>query len=239
MPDYLKNINKDIKGLKIGLPKEYFTEELDKDIKEVVNNAVEQLKKLGAEIREVSLPYTKYAISTYYIISSAEAASNLSRYDGVRYGIRKNDENIEEMYVKSRSEGFGTEVKRRIMIGNYVLSSGFYDAYYKKASQVRRLIKEDFEKVLSEVDIILTPVSPTTAFKKGEKNADPVQMYLADIYTVSINMAGVPAISVPAGFVNGLPVGIQLIGNYFREDLLFNVSNKYEEVRGKIEYPEL
>ena len=239
VPDYLKNINKDIKGLKIGLPKEYFTEELDKDIKEVVNNAVEQLKKLGAEIREVSLPYTKYAISTYYIISSAEAASNLSRYDGVRYGIRKNDENIEEMYVKSRSEGFGTEVKRRIMIGNYVLSSGFYDAYYKKASQVRRLIKEDFEKVLSEVDIILTPVSPTTAFKKGEKNADPVQMYLADIYTVSINMAGVPAISVPAGFVNGLPVGIQLIGNYFREDLLFNVSNKYEEVRGKIEYPEI
>ena len=239
VPDYLKNINKDIKGLKIGLPKEYFTEELDKDIKEVVNNAVEQLKKLGAEIREVSLPYTKYAISTYYIISSAEAASNLSRYDGVRYGIRKNDENIEEMYVKSRSEGFGTEVKRRIMIGNYVLSSGFYDAYYKKASQVRRLIKEDFEKVLSEVDIILTPVSPTTAFKKGEKNADPVQMYLADIYTVSINMAGVPAISVPAGFVNGLPVGIQLIGNYFREDLLFNVSYKFEEVRGKIEYPEL
>jgi glutamyl-tRNA(gln) amidotransferase subunit A len=239
VPDYLKNINKDIKGLKIGLPKEYFTEELDKDIKEVVNNAVEQLKKLGAEIREVSLPYTKYAISTYYIISSAEAASNLSRYDGVRYGIRKNDENIEEMYVKSRSEGFGTEVKRRIMIGNYVLSSGFYDAYYKKASQVRRLIKEDFEKVLSEVDIILTPVSPTTAFKKGEKNADPVQMYLADIYTVSINMAGVPAISVPAGFVNGLPVGIQLIGNYFREDLLFNVSHKYEEARGKIEYPEL
>ena len=185
------------------------------------------------------MPYTKYAISTYYIISSAEAASNLSRYDGVRYGVRKSDENIEEMYVKSRSEGFGPEVKRRIMIGNYVLSSGFYDAYYKKASQVRRLIKEDFEKALNEVDIILTPVSPTTAFKKGEKVTDPVQMYLGDIFTVSINMAGVPAISVPAGFVNGLPVGIQLIGNYFREDLLFNVSHKFEEARGKIEYPEL
>ena len=239
VPDYLKSLNNDLKGLKVGLPKEYFTENLDKDIKEVVDKAVEQLKELGAEVKEVSLPYTKYAISTYYIISSAEAASNLSRYDGVRYGVRKSDENIEKMYVKSRSEGFGSEVKRRIMIGNYVLSSGFYDAYYKKASQVRRLIKEDFEKALNEVDIILTPVSPTTAFKKGEKNTDPVQMYLADIYTVSINMAGVPAISVPAGFVNGLPVGIQLIGNYFREDLLFNVSHKFEEARGKIEYPEL
>ena len=228
-----------LKGLKIGLPKEYFTEDLDKDIKEVVDKAVAQLKELGAEVKEVSLPYTKYAISTYYIISSAEAASNLSRYDGVRYGVRKSDENIEEMYVKSRSEGFGPEVKRRIMIGNYVLSSGFYDAYYKKASQVRRLIKEDFEKALNEVDIILTPVSPTTAFKKREKVTDPVKMYLADIYTVSVNMAGVPAISVPAGFVNGLPVGIQLIGNYFREDLLFNVSHKFEEARGKIEYPEL
>ena len=239
VPDYLKSLNNDLKGLKVGLPKEYFTENLDKDIKEVVDKAVAQLKELGAEVKEVSLPYTKYAISTYYIISSAEAASNLSRYDGVRYGVRKSDENIEKMYVKSRSEGFGPEVKRRIMIGNYVLSSGFYDAYYKKASQVRRLIKEDFEKALNEVDIILTPVSPTTAFKKGEKNTDPVQMYLADIYTVSINMAGVPAISVPAGFVNGLPVGIQLIGNYFREDLLFNVSHKFEEARGKIEYPEL
>ncbi|BBM35279.1 Asp-tRNA(Asn)/Glu-tRNA(Gln) amidotransferase subunit GatA [Pseudoleptotrichia goodfellowii] len=239
VPDYLKSINNDIKGLRIGLPKEYFAEGLDKNIKEVVNKAVEQLKGLGAEIKEVSLPYVEYAISTYYIISSAEAASNLSRYDGVRYGVRKSDDSVEDMYVKSRSEGFGPEVKRRIMIGNYVLSSGFYDAYYKKASQVRRLIKDDFERVLTEVDIILTPTSPTTAFKKGEKNTDPVQMYLADIYTVSINMAGVPAICVPAGFVDGLPVGIQLIGNYFKEDLLFNASHKFEEVRGKIEYPEI
>ena len=180
-----------------------------------------------------------FIISTYYIISSAEAASNLSRYDGVRYGVRKSDENIEEMYVKSRTEGFGDEVKRRIMIGNYVLSSGFYDAYYKKASQVRRLIRDDFLRVLSDVDIILTPVSPTMAFKKGEKNTDPVQMYLGDIFTVSINMAGLPAISVPAGFVDNLPVGVQFIGNYFREDLLFNVANRFEEVRGKIEYPEV
>lgn len=239
VPDYLKSINNDIKGLRIGLPKEYFAEGLDKNIKEVVNKAVEQLKGLGAEIKEVSLPYVEYAISTYYIISSAEAASNLSRYDGVRYGVRKSDDSVEDMYVKSRSEGFGPEVKRRIMIGNYVLSSGFYDAYYKKASQVRRLIKDDFERVLTEVDIILTPTSPTAAFKKGEKNTDSVQMYLADIYTVSINMAGVPAICVPAGFVDGLPVGIQLIGNYFKEDLLFNASHKFEEVRGKIEYPEI
>ncbi|MDO5088337.1 MAG: Asp-tRNA(Asn)/Glu-tRNA(Gln) amidotransferase subunit GatA [Leptotrichiaceae bacterium] len=239
VPDYLENINKDIKGLKIGLPKEYFADELDENIKEVINKAVSQLQEAGSEVRQVSLPYTKYAISTYYIISSAEAASNLSRYDGVRYGVRESNNNIEDMYVKSRSEGFGPEVKRRIMIGNYVLSSGFYDAYYKKASQVRRLIKNDFERVLKEVDIILIPTSPTTAFKKGEKNDDPMQMYLADIYTVSVNMAGLPAISVPAGFVNGLPVGIQMIGNYFKEDLLFNVSNIYEKKRGQIEYPEL
>lgn len=239
VPDYLENINKDIKGLKIGLPKEYFADELDKNIKEIINKAVSELQEAGAEVREVSLPYTKYAISTYYIISSAEAASNLSRYDGVRYGVRESNDSIEDMYVKSRSEGFGPEVKRRIMIGNYVLSSGFYDAYYKKASQVRRLIKNDFERVLKEVDIILIPTSPTTAFKKGEKNDDPMQMYLADIYTVSVNMAGLPAISVPAGFVDNLPVGMQMIGNYFKEDLLFNVSNIYEKKRGRIEYPEL
>lgn len=239
VPNYLDTINNSINGLKIGIPKEYFSEDLDSSIKEVVNNAIEKLKELGAEVKEISLPYSKYAISTYYIISSAEATSNLSRYDGVRYGVRKSDDNIEDMYVKSRTNGFGDEVKRRIMIGNYVLSSGFYDAYYKKASQVRRLIRDDFEKALNEVDVILTPVSPTLAFKKGDKNVDPVQMYLADIYTVSVNMAGLPAISVPAGFVEGLPVGIQLIGNYFREDLLFNISHKYEEIRGKINYPEL
>ena len=239
VPNYLESLNNDLKGLKIGIPKEYFAEGLDENIKKVIMDSVEKLKELGAEIKEVSLPYSKYAISTYYIISSAEAASNLSRYDGVRYGVRESNEDVEKMYVESRTKGFGDEVKRRIMIGNYVLSSGFYDAYYKKASQVRRLIRDDFSKALKEVDVLLTPVSPTTAFKKGEKITDPVQMYLGDIFTVSINMAGLPAISVPAGFVDGLPVGIQLIGNYFREDLLFNISHKFEGVRGKIEYPEL
>lgn len=237
--NYLESLNNSLEGLKIGLPKQYFAEGLDENIKKLIEDAVDKLKSLGVEIKEVDLPYSKYAIETYYIISSAEAASNLSRYDGVRYGVRASDENVEDMYVKSRTEGFGDEVKRRIMIGNYVLSSGFYDAYYKKASQVRRLIREDFEKALKEVDLLLTPVSPSVAFKKGEKNTDPIQMYLADIYTVSVNMAGVPAISVPAGFIDGLPMGIQLIGNYFREDLLFNVAHKYEKVRGEIEYPEL
>lgn len=239
VPNYLEKLNEDLKGLKIGIPKEYFSEDLDSGIKEIIKGAMEKLEELGVEFKEVTLPYSKYAISTYYIISSAEATSNLSRYDGVRYGVRESDENIEKMYVESRTKGFGKEVKRRIMIGNYVLSSGFYDAYYKKASQVRRLIREDFEKALKDVDVLLTPVSPTLAFKKGEKNMDPVQMYLADIYTVSVSMAGLPAISVPAGFINGLPVGIQLIGNYFKEELLFNISHKYEEIRGKIEYPEI
>ena len=239
VPDYVKLLTKDIKGLKIGLPKEYFTEELDSGVRKIVEGTIEMFKKMGVEVKEVSLPYTKYAISTYYIISSAEAASNLSKYDGVRYGIREDNSSVEEMYIQSRTKGFGSEVKRRIMIGNYVLSSGFYDAYYKKASQVRRLIREDFERVFKDVDILLTPTSPTTAFKKGEKVSDPIQMYLADIYTVSVSMAGLPAMSLPAGFIDGLPVGVQLIGNYFREDLLFNVSHKYEKSKEKIEYPEV
>ena len=239
VPDYVKLLTKEIKGLKVGLPKEYFTEELNDDVRKIVQETIETLEKLGAEVKEVSLPYTKYAISTYYIISSAEAASNLSKYDGVRYGIREDNSSVEEMYVQSRTKGFGAEVKRRIMIGNYVLSSGFYDAYYKKASQVRRLIREDFERVFKDVDILLTPTSPTTAFKKGEKVSDPMQMYLADIYTVSVSMAGLPAMSLPAGFIDGLPVGVQLIGNYFREDLLFNVSHMYEINKEKIEYPEV
>ena len=238
VPDYVKLLTKDIKGLKVGLPKEYYTEELNDNVK-IVQETIETLEKLGAEVKEVSLPYTKYAISTYYIISSAEAASNLSKYDGVRYGIREDNSSVEEMYVQSRTKGFGAEVKRRIMIGNYVLSSGFYDAYYKKASQVRRLIREDFERVFKDVDILLTPTSPTTAFKKGEKVSDPMQMYLADIYTVSVSMAGLQAMSLPAGFIDGLPVGVQLIGNYFREDLLFNVSHMYEINKEKIEYPEV
>ncbi len=239
VPEYTKLINKDIKDLVIGLPKEYFTQDLDKDIKQNIEKAIEELKKLGVKFKEISLPHTKYAIASYYIISSAEAASNLSRYDGVRYGVRASNESVEDMYVKTRTQGFGSEVKRRIMIGNYVLCSGFYDAYYKKASQVRRLIKQDFENALEEVDIILTPTSPVLAFKKGEKIKDPVTMYLSDIYTVSINLAGLPALSVPSGLINGLPVGMQLISNYFREDLLLNVANIYEGVREEIEYPQI
>ena len=239
VPEYTKLINKDIKDLVIGLPKEYFTQDLDKDIKQNIEKSIEELKKLGVKFKEISLPHTKYAIASYYIISSAEAASNLSRYDGVRYGVRASNESVEDMYVKTRTQGFGSEVKRRIMIGNYVLCSGFYDAYYKKASQVRRLIKQDFENALKEVDIILTPTSPVLAFKKGEKIKDPVTMYLSDIYTVSINLAGLPALSVPSGLINGLPVGMQLISNYFREDLLLNVANIYEGVREEIEYPQI
>ena len=237
--NYTEYLTEDIKGLKIGIPKEYFSESLDSEIKKVIDNSINMLKEQGAEIREISLPHTKYAVPTYYIIACAEAASNLARYDGVRYGYRGDNSSVEDMYVKSRTQGLGKEVKRRIMLGNYVLSSGFYDAYYKKASQVRRLIKNDFDKALEEVDVILTPTSPVLPFKKGEKMEDPVQMYLADIYTVSINLAGLPGISVPAGFVDGLPVGLQIIGKFFDEATLFRVSDKFEKIRGKITYPEL
>lgn len=239
VPNYMETINDDLSGKVIGLPEEYFSDSLDDKIKNVIMEAVKKFEKLGATIKKVSLPNVKYAISTYYIISSAEAASNLAKYDGVRYGVRSSNENIEDMYVKSRTEGFGQEVKKRIMLGNYVLSSGFFDAYYRKASQVRRLLKNDFDRVLKEVDFLLTPVSPNVALKKGEKENSSMKVYLADIFTVSINMVGLPAISVPAGFIDGLPVGIQLIGNYFREDLLFNVAHKFEQERGIIEYPEL
>lgn len=233
---YTKTLDRDIKGLVIGLPKEYYSDQLDDEVRGKIEEAKIELEKLGATFKEISLPHTQYAIATYYIISSAEAASNLARYDGVRYGLRTSNESVEDMYVKSRSKGFGTEVKRRIMIGNYVLCSGFYDAYYKRASQIRRLIKEDFENVFKQVDLILTPTSPVVASKKGEKIQDPITMYLSDIYTVCINLAGLPAISVPTKFIGKLPVGMQLIGNYFKEDLLLNVANVYEKVRGEIKY---
>lgn len=239
VPEYTKLLDRDISNMTIGLPKEYFTEKLDKGVRDSIEKAIEELKKIGVKFKEISLPYSKYAISTYYVISSAEAASNLARYDGVRYGVRASDESVEDMYVKTRTQGFGKEVKRRIMIGNYVLCSGFYDAYYKRASQIRRLIKEDFEKALKEVDLILTPTSPVVAFKKGEKISDPITMYLSDIYTVCVSMAGLPAISIPSGMYNNLPVGMQLIGNYFEEDKILNVANIYENIRGKIKYPEI
>lgn len=235
VPDYASLLNRDIKGLKIGISQEFFNG-LNEKVKNVIDEALNTLVSLGAELVNIDLKYMKYSISTYYIISSAEASSNLSRYDGVRYGYRAESDNIEDMYVKTRSEGFGNEVKRRIMIGSYVLSSGFYDAYFKKASQVRRLIKDDFQNAFKDVDIIITPTTPTTAFKKGEKSSKPIEMYLSDIYTVSVSLAGIPAMSVPAGFVDGLPVGIQLIGNYFKEDMLLNIGHIYEKERGEIDY---
>lgn len=235
VPDYVSLLNRDIKGLKIGISQEFFNG-LNEKVKNVIDEALNTLVSLGAELVNIDLKYMKYSISTYYIISSAEASSNLSRYDGVRYGYRAESDNIEDMYVKTRSEGFGNEVKRRIMIGSYVLSSGFYDAYFKKASQVRRLIKDDFQNAFKDVDIIITPTTPTTAFKKGEKSSKPIEMYLSDIYTVSVSLAGLPAMSVPAGFVDGLPVGIQLIGNYFKEDMLLNIGHIYEKERGEIDY---
>ena len=235
VPDYVSLLNRDIKGLRIGISQEFF-DGLNEDVKNIINQALNTLVSLGAKLVNIDLKYMKYSISTYYIISSAEASSNLSRYDGVRYGYRAESDNIEDMYVKTRSEGFGNEVKRRIMIGSYVLSSGFYDAYFKKASQVRRLIKDDFQNAFKDVDVIITPTTPTTAFKKGEKSSKPIEMYLSDIYTVSVSLAGLPAMSVPAGFVDGLPVGIQLIGNYLKEDLLLNIGNIYEKERGEIDY---
>lgn len=236
VPEYSKLLGQDIKGLRIGLPEEYFTESLDKDIKDSIQNAINLLEQQGVIFEKISLPHTKYAISTYYIISSAEATSNLARFDGVRYGYREDTDNIEDMYVKSRTNGFGREVKKRIMIGNHALCSGFYDAFYKKAAQIRRLIKNDFDNAFKKVDLILTPTSPVLAFKKGEKIKDELTMYLADIYTVSINLVGVPAMSVPTGLVNNLPVGMQIIGNYFREDKILNLADAYEKIRGDINY---
>ncbi len=235
VPDYVSLLNRDIKGLRIGISQEFF-DGLNEEVKNVINQALNTLVSLGAKLVNIDLKYMKYSISAYYIISSAEASSNLSRYDGVRYGYRAESDNIEDLYVKTRSEGFGNEVKRRIMIGSYVLSSGFYDAYFKKASQVRRLIKDDFQNAFKDVDVIITPTTPTTAFKKGEKSSKPIEMYLSDIYTVSVSLAGLPAMSIPAGFVDGLPVGIQLIGNYLKEDLLLNIGNIYEKERGEIDY---
>ncbi|MCB0732634.1 MAG: Asp-tRNA(Asn)/Glu-tRNA(Gln) amidotransferase subunit GatA, partial [Ignavibacteriae bacterium] len=216
--------------IKIGIPKEYFGEGLNTEIKETINFQIEKLKNSGFEIVEISLPQMEYSIATYYILTTAEASSNLARYDGARYGYRTDGRvNLKEMYTKSRSEGFGKEVKRRIMLGTYVLSAGYYDAYYKKAQQVRRLIKEDFQKAFENVDIILAPTAPTTAFKLGEKTSDPLLMYLEDIYTTSANLAGIPGINIPIGFDSkGLPIGMQLMADQFKEDLLLSFTKKIE-----------
>ena len=231
VPDFSGYIDKDIKGLRIGLPKEFFTEGLQPGVANSVSSAIEFLKENGAELKQVSLPHTEYAIAAYYIIATAEASANLARYDGVRYGFRdEHAENLENMYVQSRTKGFGDEVKRRIMLGTYVLSSGYYDAYYRKAQKVRSLIKNDFDGVFESVDCILTPTSPTTAFKLNEKVDDPLTMYLSDVFTVSVNLAGLPGISIPCGCdENGLPVGMQLIGKSFDESTILTVADFFEK----------
>lgn len=229
VPDYTAELNKDIKGLKIGLPKEYFGEGLDANVAEVVNQAIEQYQSMGAEIIDISLPNTHLAVPVYYVVAPAECSSNLSRFDGVRFGHRcDNPKDLEDLYKRSRGEGFGAEVKRRIMVGTYALSAGYYDAYYLKAQQLRRMISDDFTKAFEQVDVIMGPSSPGTAFNIGEKSSDPVSMYLSDIYTIAVNLAGLPGISVPAGFSNNMPVGLQIIANSFDESRLLNVAHQYQ-----------
>ena len=228
--NYLKELNNSIKGKKIGIPKEYRVEGMPKEIEDLWQKGINIIKEAGAEIINISLPNTKYALPTYYIVAPAEASSNLARYDGVKYGFRSKGENLIDMYEKTRSEGFGNEVKRRIMIGTYVLSSGYYDAYYLKAQKVRKLIKNDFDEVYKKVDAILTPSTPSSAFKIGEKINDPVSMYLNDIFTVPINLAGLPAISIPAGFDSkGYPLGLQIIGKAFEEQNILNIAYSMEK----------
>ncbi|MBI3344712.1 MAG: Asp-tRNA(Asn)/Glu-tRNA(Gln) amidotransferase subunit GatA [Gammaproteobacteria bacterium] len=231
VPDYSAALNESIKGLHIGLPKEYFAEGLDPNVAAVINTAIKAYEKLGATVKEISLPNTHLAVPTYYVIAPAECSSNLSRFDGVRFGYRcKDPRDLEDLYKRSRGEGFGAEVQRRIMIGTYVLSAGYYDAYYLKAQRLRRLISDDFKKAFAEVDVVMGPTSPTPAFNLGEKTNDPVTMYLSDIYTIAANLAGLPGMSIPAGFVGQRPVGLQIIGNYFDEARLLNVAHQYQQI---------
>ena len=238
VPDYTEFLEKDIKGVKIGVPKEYFVDGMNENVKSIMMDALEKLKEAGAELVDVSLPHTKYALPTYYILAPAEASSNLARFDGIRYGYRsKNAKDFNDLYVKSRSEGFGSEVKRRIMIGTYVLSAGFYDAYFKKAQKARALIKADFDKAFETVDMIFTPVAPTPAFSLDAVKT-PLELYLEDIFTLSANLAGVPGLSIPAGMTEGLPVGIQLLGKHFDEGNLIAVGSAFEKIRGEWKLPE-
>ena len=223
--------NLPLKGLRIGLPKEYFAEGLDAGVAKVVEEAIAEYKKLGATVVDISLPNTQLSIPVYYVLAPAEASSNLSRYDGVRYGHRAAEYgDLMDMYCKSRAEGFGAEVKRRILIGTYVLSAGYYDAYYLKAQQIRRLIAQDFTEAFKQCDVIMGPTAPSTAFKAGEKADNPVAMYLQDVYTIATNLAGLPGMSIPAGFSNGLPVGLQIMGNYFDETRMLDVAHAYQQV---------
>jgi aspartyl-tRNA(Asn)/glutamyl-tRNA(Gln) amidotransferase subunit A len=230
LPDFTKALGRGVKGMKIGIPREYFTSGIDPDVERTIQSAIQTLEKLGMEKVEVSLPHTQYAIATYYILACAEASTNLSRYDGVKYGYRtKEAKNLLDMYKNTREEGFGEEVKRRIILGTFVLSSGYYDAYYLKGQKVRTLIKQDFENALKQCDVIVAPVSPIPPFVLNEKTGDPLQMYLSDIYTISINLAGIPAMSIPCGFSgSGLPVGLQLIGRHFDEETLLNVGHQFQ-----------
>lgn len=229
VPNYFQTLKNSIKGLKVGLPKEFFGEGLNPEVEKVIQATITELKKLGAQFQEVELPHTELSIPTYYVIAPAECSSNLARFDGIRYGYRcENPKNLEDLYKRSRSEGFGKEVKRRILIGTYVLSAGYYDAYYLQAQKVRKLISNDFQEIFKKVDVVLGPTTPTPAFTFGEKTDDPVSMYLCDIYTNSINLAGLPGLSMPAGFVGGRPVGAQLIGNYFEEGKLLNVAHQFQ-----------
>ena len=233
-PDFLRSLRQGVEGIKIGLPGEYFIEGLDPHVKDQVMGAVALFKEKGAEIIDISLPHARYAISSYYLIATAEASSNLARYDGVKYGFRSSEEipGLVNMYQETRSEGFGTEVKRRIMLGTYVLSAGYYDAYYLKAQEARALIKQDFDEAFKRVDCMITPVSPCLPFRLGEKMADPLQMYLVDIYTVSLNLSGLPGMSVNCGMVDGLPVGLQIIGRPFDEEMVLRVGYAYEKMAG-------
>ena len=229
VPDYLADLNADLNGLTIGLPKEFFGEGLSSSVANVIDQAIKQYQKMGAVVKEVSMPNLNLAIPAYYVIAPAECSANLSRFDGVRFGHRcDSPQDLADLYIRSRGEGFGKEVKRRILMGTYALSAGYYDAYYIKAQKIRRLISEDFKQTLAEVDVIMGPVTPSTAFGIGEKMGNPIEMYLSDIYTIAINLAGLPAMSVPAGFAEGKPVGLQIIGNYFTETKLLNIAHQYQ-----------
>jgi aspartyl-tRNA(Asn)/glutamyl-tRNA(Gln) amidotransferase subunit A len=230
IPKYSELLRDELpKGLKVGIIKETFGEGLDAEVAAAVEVAISQLKAMGAEVREISCPQFRYGLPTYYIIAPAEASANLARYDGVKYGVRSEADNLMSMYTKTRASGFGAEVKRRIIMGTYTLSAGYYDAYYLKAQKVRTLIKQDFENAFKNVDVLITPTAPSTAFKAGEKTDDPLSMYLSDLMTIPVNLAGLPGISIPCGFDSqGMPIGLQLIGNVLREDLLLQVAHAYE-----------
>lgn len=231
VPNYKLSLKRDVRGVRIGVPDEYFIEGMGPEVEQAIQEAIDFFRKWGAEIQRISLPHTKYAVAVYYIIATAEASSNLARYDGVKYGLRsKGYRDLMEMYTQTRAKGFGEEVKRRIILGTYVLSAGYYEAYYRKASQVRTLMRRDFEEAFQRVDVILAPTAPTPAFRMGEKTDDPLQMYLSDIHTIPVNLAGIPAISIPCGFSHdGLPIGLQLMGRHFDEEMLLRVAYTFEQ----------